>query len=52
LITGNEDGIKHGTMNMLSSLQHLGYSIPPQTDLGWIGEVGPGPSFLDEESNA
>ena len=52
LITGNEDGIKHCAMNMLYSLQHLGYSIPPQADAGWIGEVGPGPSYLDEESNA
>ncbi|RKS53226.1 multimeric flavodoxin WrbA [Gillisia mitskevichiae] len=52
LITGNEDGVKHCAMSMLYSLQHLGYSIPPQADSGWIGEVGPGPSYLDEESNA
>ena len=50
LITGNEDGIKHCTMNILYSLQHLGYTIPPQADAGWIGEVGPGPSYLDERS--
>ena len=30
--------------------QHLGYTIPPQADAGWIGEVGPGPSYLDEGS--
>src|SRR3954454_12372266 len=29
LITGNEDGIKHCSMNILYSLQHLGYVIPP-----------------------
>ena len=52
IITGNEDGVKHCAMNILYSLQHLGYSIPPQADSGWIGEVGPGPSYLDEESNA
>tara|TARA_R100000935_G_scaffold66_4_gene245 strand:- start:342 stop:836 length:495 start_codon:yes stop_codon:yes gene_type:complete len=34
LITGNEDGIKHCAMSMLYSLQHLGYSIPPQADAG------------------
>jgi multimeric flavodoxin WrbA len=50
LITGNEDGIKHCSMNILYSLQHLGYVIPPQADAGWIGEAGPGPSYLDEGS--
>jgi len=50
LITGNEDGIKHCAMNVLYSLQHLGYSIPPQADAGWIGEAGPGPSYLDPGS--
>jgi multimeric flavodoxin WrbA len=50
LITGNEDGVKHCAMNILYSLQHLGYTIPPQADAGWIGEAGPGPSYLDERS--
>lgn len=50
IITGNEDGIKHCSMNILYSLQHLGYAIPPQADAGWIGEAGPGPSYLDEDS--
>jgi multimeric flavodoxin WrbA len=50
LITGNEDGIKHCSMNILYSMQHLGYAIPPQADAGWIGEAGPGPSYLDEGS--
>lgn len=48
LITGNEDGIKHCAMDILYSLQHLGYSIPPQADAGWIGEAGPGPSYGDK----
>lgn len=48
LITGNEDGIKHCAMNILYSLQHIGYSIPPQGDAGWIGEAGPGPSYGDK----
>ncbi len=50
LITGNEDGAKHCSMNILYSLQHLGYSIPPQADAAWLGEAGPGPSYLDEGS--
>jgi len=48
IITGNEDGIKHCAMNILYSLQHLGYVIPPQADAGWIGEAGPGPSYGDD----
>ncbi len=47
LLTGNEDGVKHCAMNALYSLQHLGYAIPPQADAGWIGSIGPGPSYLD-----
>lgn len=52
VITGNEDGIKHCAMGILYALQHLGFSIPPQADCGWIGEAGPGPSYLDEDSGA
>jgi hypothetical protein len=36
IITGNEDGAKHCAMNILYSLQHLGYAIPPQAiPAGW-----------------
>lgn len=47
VITGNEDGIKHTAMTLSFALNHLGYTIPPQADCGWIGEAGPGPSFGD-----
>ena len=50
LITGNEDGVKHCAMSLLYAMQHLGYMIPPQSDAGWIGEAGPGPSYGDEDS--
>ncbi len=50
LITGNEDGAKHCAMNILYSLQHLGYVIPPQADAAWLCEAGPGPSYLDPGS--
>lgn len=49
VITGNEDGIKHCAMGLLYAMQHIGYSIPPQADCGWIGAVGPGPSYGDTE---
>jgi len=48
LITGNEDGAKHCAMNILYSLQHVGFTIPPQADAAWLGEAGPGPSYGDE----
>jgi len=47
IITGNEDGIKHCAMSILYALQHIGYTIPPQADAGWIGEAGPGASYGD-----
>lgn len=50
IVTGNEDGVKHCSMSVLYGLQHIGYTIPPQADAGWIGEVGPGASYADENS--
>jgi multimeric flavodoxin WrbA len=50
LVTGNEDGAKHCAMNLLYSLQHVGFLIPPQADAAWVGEAGPGPSYLDPGS--
>jgi len=51
IVTGNEDGIKHCSMDILYAMQHIGYMIPPQADCGWIGEAGPGPSYGDTEWN-
>jgi len=50
IITGNEDGGKHCAMNVLYSLQHIGYTVPPQADTYWVGQAGPGPSYLDKGS--
>jgi multimeric flavodoxin WrbA len=50
IVTGNEDGVKQVSTSVLYALQHIGYLIPPQADAGWIGEAGPGPSYLDEGS--
>ncbi len=49
LVTGNEDGAKAVSMDVLYALQHIGYTIPPQADAAWLGEVGPGPSYGDTE---
>lgn len=48
VVTGNEDGVKHTSMNLAFSLSHLGFTIPPNPDSGWIGEIGPGKSFGDD----
>lgn len=50
VVTGNEDGAKHCAMHVLYSLQHVGFTIPPQADAAWVGEAGPGPSYLDDGS--
>ncbi len=47
VVTGNEDGVKACAMETLYAMAHIGYTIPPQPDCGWIGEVGPGPSYGD-----
>ncbi|WP_298746175.1 NAD(P)H-dependent oxidoreductase [uncultured Serinicoccus sp.] len=49
VITGNEDGVKHTSMSLLFAMQHLGLVIPPQADCGWLGEIGPGPSYGDPQ---
>lgn len=51
VVTGNEDGIKHVAMTTGFALSHLGYTIPPQSDCGWIGEAGPGPSYGDAKDD-
>lgn len=48
VVTGNEDGAKHVAAGLLYALQHLGLAIPPQADTGWLGPIGPGPSYGDE----
>jgi multimeric flavodoxin WrbA len=49
LITGNEDGVKHCAMNILYSLQHLGYVIPPQADSGLPSGAGMSPPQIRKD---
>ncbi|ANU27258.1 flavodoxin family protein [Planococcus versutus] len=46
-ITGNEDGAKHAAASILYGLSHIGFVIPPNVDAYWVGEAGPGPSYMD-----
>lgn len=48
--TGNEDGVKNSGKHLLYALQHIGYTIPPAAETGWIGPIGPGPSYADPGS--
>ncbi|MFN8130710.1 MAG: flavodoxin family protein [Solirubrobacteraceae bacterium] len=50
ITTGNEDGGKHVSAQVLYALQHIGVTVPPQTDAYWNGEAGPGPSYLDGDA--
>ncbi|MGB3829912.1 MAG: NAD(P)H-dependent oxidoreductase [Ornithinimicrobium sp.] len=52
VVTGNEDGVKASSMETLYALSHIGYTIPPQADCGWLGEIGPGPSYGDTVEGA
>ncbi|RDY67979.1 flavodoxin family protein, partial [Halobacillus trueperi] len=47
VITGNEDGAKHAAASVLYGLSHIGFVIPPNVDAYWVGEAGPGPSYMD-----
>jgi len=47
VVTGNEDGGKHVSRDLLFALQHVGFTVPPQADPYWVGEAGPGPSYRD-----
>lgn len=47
VVTGNEDGAKHASASILYSLSHIGFVIPPNVDTYWVGEAGPGPSYIE-----
>ena len=47
IVTGNEDGAHDAAGVTLYNLTHLGCTIPPNVDCYWVGDAGPGPSYLD-----
>ncbi|MEC3883315.1 flavodoxin family protein [Halobacillus litoralis] len=47
IITGNEDGAKHAASSVLYGMSHIGFTVPPNVDAYWVGEAGPGPSYLE-----
>lgn len=46
-VTGNEDGAHDAAGTTLYNLGHLGFAVPPNADTYWVGEAGPGPSFIE-----
>ncbi len=47
IVTGNEDGAHDAAGTTLFNLSHLGCTIPPNADCYWVGDAGPGPSYMD-----
>lgn len=47
IVTGNEDGAHNVAANTLFNLTHLGCVIPPNADSYWVGEAGPGASYIE-----
>ncbi len=47
VVTGNEDGAQNAGSSTLFSLMHLGCTVPPNADTYWVGEAGPGPSYIE-----
>ncbi len=46
VVTGNEGGAHDAAATTLFNLFHLGCTIPPNADCYWVGDAGPGPSYL------
>jgi multimeric flavodoxin WrbA len=51
VVTGNEDGAKNAAQSILYGLSHIGFTLPPNVDTYWVGEAGPGPSFIEAEGD-
>jgi multimeric flavodoxin WrbA len=49
VVTGNEDGAHDAAGTTLFNLGHLGCPVPPNADCYWVGDSGPGPSFIEAD---
>ena len=47
VVTGNEDGAHACAETTLFNMTHLGCVVPPNADTYWVGDAGPGPSYLE-----
>jgi multimeric flavodoxin WrbA len=46
IVTGNEDGAQATSAEVLYALQSFGCTIPPNSDVYWVGDAGAGPSYI------
>lgn len=46
IVTGNEDGAQSTSSEVLYALQSFGCTIPPNSDVYWVGDAGAGPSYI------
>jgi multimeric flavodoxin WrbA len=51
MIDGNEDGAKKAISSMLFDLSEHGFSIPVNAFSYYVGEAGPGPSYIEAEGD-
>ena len=49
VVTGNEDGAHASAETTLFNMTHLGCVVPPNADTYWVGDAGPGPSFIEAD---
>lgn len=47
MVTGNEDGSHDCVANTFANLLHFGATVPPNTDVYWVGDAGPGASYIE-----
>ena len=47
IVTGNEDGAHDCCSNTLYNFTHYGCTVPPNADCYWVGDAGPGPSYIE-----
>jgi multimeric flavodoxin WrbA len=51
MVDGNEDGAKKAISSMVFDLSEHGFTIPVNGFCYYVGEAGPGPSYIEAEGN-
>jgi multimeric flavodoxin WrbA len=51
MVDGNEDGAKKAISSLVFDLSEHGFSIPVNGFTYYVGEAGPGPSYIEAEGN-